>query len=230
MTFGIIFLFLVTCCSFTYGLTPCSGDWELVYHAVSGNGQSFMDTWQKKFTKKCEPFTDNCQCYYREGCLSPKLRMETLGVTPRKILRSPKIDYWNCLNIKRVRMELNKESKTVAFIEFNGQGSNYMNWFHRGRVLKSSWIDLRRNGRFNFFSMKKEQRHGRHFFINKSYGGCPNDKGWLVVMDAKGSKPCRWEKQRRYPQFLYSKGNKYGRWRSMRYGKADVLNIYIKRG
>ncbi|XP_062618861.1 uncharacterized protein LOC134280468 [Saccostrea cucullata] len=158
-------------------------------------------------------------------------RWETAKDQCPKILRSIKIDFWECLNIQKVKVELFSKDKTVAFVEFDGKDSTYMNWFHNNRVLKSSWPDMRKGGQFNIFSLNKEARYGRHFFINKSYprNGCPGDSGWFVVMDAPGSKPCRWEKQNSYPQFLYSKDEKVTKWQNMRYGRAEVLNIYIKR-
>eukprot|EP00105_Crassostrea_gigas_P006254 XP_011420119.1 PREDICTED: uncharacterized protein LOC105322914 [Crassostrea gigas] len=82
---------------------------------------------------------------------------------------------------------------------------------------------------FNQYIKSRETRHGRHFFINKKYHGCPGDEGWLVVADSIGSKPCQWEKQKTYPQFLYAKQGKSTIWNNMKFGRADVLNIYIQR-
>ncbi|XP_061184497.1 uncharacterized protein LOC133192520 [Saccostrea echinata] len=208
---------------------PCKGEWELIFHAPSGNRQSVLRTWKTKYTK-CDIFNQVCPCPIHRGCLPSNFQPEKYTNPPRKILRSPFIDYWSCLNIRKVRFELNTRGKTVAFIEFDGRGSNSMNWFDKSRILKTSWTDMHKSGSFNFFSIDKETRYSRKFFINKNYGGCHRDAGWFVVSDVYGSKPCRWEKRTPYPQFLYSKNGKLTRWYQRRYGKAELLNIYIQRG
>lgn len=57
-----------------------------------------------------------------------------------------------------------------------------------------------------------EDRKGRNFYINQSYRGCPGDTGWLLVAEASNAKPCNWEKQKPYPQFMYSKTGKATKW------------------
>ncbi|XP_061184335.1 uncharacterized protein LOC133192328 [Saccostrea echinata] len=226
---NIHILIVILLIGITDGSKACKGDWQLVFHAVSGNGESVLDTWKTKNTK-CDMFSKNCPCSTTNGCLPQNLRLETLGVVPRKILRSPLIDYWDCLDVHQVKLELSTRGKTVAYIEFNGRGSNYMNWFHNSRILKTSWTDMKKSGTYNFFSIDKETRYSRKFFINQKYGGCHVDSGWFVVSDVKGRKPCEWEKQKPYPQFLYSRYRKITKWGDKKYGKADVLNIYIRRG
>nr|KAG5692377.1 hypothetical protein BaRGS_007990 [Batillaria attramentaria] len=41
----------------------------------------------------------------------------------------------------------------MAYVEFNGRGSNYMNWFSRDRIISSSWTDLRTQPQ-NYFSIE----------------------------------------------------------------------------
>ena len=60
----------------------------------------------------------------------------------------------NILN-PQVKLELNSGGKTLAFIEFNGRGSNYLNWFHKSRVFNTSWTDMKKNGRYNVFAIDK---------------------------------------------------------------------------
>nr|XP_034299456.1 uncharacterized protein LOC105322914 [Crassostrea gigas] len=207
--------------------SPCKGDWELIFHAPSGNGEQFLKSWKTKHNK-CDIMSGICPCSMKNGCLPPNARMEKYKTT-MKTLRSPYIDFWSCLNIKKVKIELTIQGKTMAFIEFDGRGSNYLNWFHNSRIIKTSWTDMQKSGSYNFFSIDKETKYGRHFFINKKYHGCPGDEGWLVVADSIGSKPCQWEKQKTYPQFLYGKQGKSTIWNNMKFGRADVLNIYIQR-
>lgn len=55
----------------------------------------------------------------------------------------------------QVKIELNTQGKTMAFIEFDGRGSNSLNWFHNNRIIKTSWTDMQKSGSYNFFSMDK---------------------------------------------------------------------------
>lgn len=74
---------------------------------------------------------------------------------------------------------------------------------------------------FNQYIKTRETKYGRHFFINKKYHGCPGDEGWLVVTDTNGSKPCTWEQQKPYPQFMYGMQGKQTIWNDM----SKILSV-----
>lgn len=66
------------------------------------------------------------------------------------------------------------------------------------------------------FTRFRESRFYRHFYINKSYGGCPQDVGWLAVKEsANFTSACDWDKHSTYPQFLYSRNGKVTKWNDM---------------
>ena len=54
----------------------------------------------------------------------------------------------------QVRYSLYNNGLEVAFIEFNGTGSNIEDWFSNGRILEASWSDLDTSTTFNYFSIK----------------------------------------------------------------------------
>lgn len=94
-------------------------------------------------------------------------------------------------------------------LKFNAKGSDKLNWFSISRLSQSSWFDLRSQPK-NYFSIAGEPTHGRRFFINRSYGGCHADAGWMVVT----GHICSWEK-RFLPTknvILYSKKSVYTNW------------------
>ena len=72
------------------------------------------------------------------------------------------------------------------------------------------------NVNLNLFFFTRETRFSRKFFINKNYGGCDSDAGWFVVEDVRGSKPCKWDKHKSYPQFLYSRNGRITKWNALR--------------
>ncbi|XP_056014675.1 uncharacterized protein LOC125677752 [Ostrea edulis] len=118
-------------------------NWQLVFHAVQGNGESVLDAYNTKSPSQCSP--DN-------GCLPPRFTLDHWRDNA-KHLRSPLIDQWESLSIKKIRVELGGQGKVLAFLEFDGSGSNNKDWFSKSRLLNSSWSDLKTSST-NYFSMK----------------------------------------------------------------------------
>nr|KAG5692375.1 hypothetical protein BaRGS_007988 [Batillaria attramentaria] len=117
--------------------------------------------------------------------------------------------------VLRVRVSVYLHGLEKQYVEFNGRGSNYLNWFSRDRIISSSWHDLRTEPQ-NYFSIKGDDETrwniGRRFFINRNYGGCPHDRGWLIVLDEPDV--CSWAGVRDYPVILYSKRSTNVYWNS----------------
>ncbi|XP_048769739.2 uncharacterized protein LOC125675913 isoform X2 [Ostrea edulis] len=194
-------------------------NWQLIFHAVKGNGQSVLNAWNTKAPPQCTP---------NNGCLPPGFKLDHWRDNA-KHLRSPLIDQWESLSIKKIRVELGGQGKTLAFLEFDGSGSNDKDWFSKSRLLHSSWADLK-TAKTNHFSIRGDERDRnpikRHFFVNQRYAGCPNDFGWFVVLD-RTNEVCSWAKKGKAPAFLYSRGSQVVNWNQSP-GVADVMNVYIQ--
>ena len=80
-----------------------TGEWELVFHAPSGNGENVVAAWKKRHGN-CDLMSGCCPCSMKDGCLPYNAKLETFR-TSRKILKSPYLDLWNSLNIKKVSTE-----------------------------------------------------------------------------------------------------------------------------
>ena len=113
--------------------------------------------------------------------------------------------------IFKARVVLYKGGNLLKELRFDAKGSDKLNWFSFERLTQSPWCDL--TGAHpqprNYFSIRGVQKHGRHFFINREYGGCVGDAGWLVI----AGPGCPWEKGRN-GAVLYSKGRGYTNWNS----------------
>ncbi|XP_064650329.1 uncharacterized protein LOC135501867 [Lineus longissimus] len=140
-------------------------------------------------------------------------------------------DNWKKLGIKRVKLALFKGSEQVAFVTFNGVDSTETNWFAKSRLLSSSWTDLTKTSTANFFSLAghidSPGNVYRRFFINRSYGGCKVDKGWMVVYD-KSKEPCLAVNNVTglpCPIVLYSKKNTATTYSAKDFGIADSVEI-----
>ena len=60
---------------------------------------------------------------------------------------------------------------------FDGHLSSKTDWFSQERLAFSPYADLKTSST-NFFSIEGDVT--RYWFINKNYGGCSADAGWLV--------------------------------------------------
>ncbi|XP_074645799.1 uncharacterized protein LOC141902057 [Tubulanus polymorphus] len=195
---------------FTYGEEP----WRLVFVASEGTNKGVYDTWMKPSSSKpCPPSgtdpTIKCNCVWK----------------------SPDVDKWGNLNVKEVQVEYYKAGKTVAYVRFNGAGSSKTNWFNKGRLLGSGWNDLSKKSVSNYFSIEGHvivPNMNRRFFINRNYGGCPNDRLWMVVADVhKGTKPvCAYDVAKGRPNFYYAPNSKIASIAGLH--KAEQMAIYIR--
>jgi len=101
---------------------------------------------------------------------------------------------------------------------FDATGTDKLNWFSQGKLISSSWTDMKTEST-NYFSIQGDSRISRNFFINKNYGGCNIDSGWLI---ASGGTDCSWESSAAHKhKVLYSKLSTYTNWNSN--GEARLL-------
>ncbi|XP_035676419.1 uncharacterized protein LOC118415740 [Branchiostoma floridae] len=152
------------------------------------------------------------------------------SLTGHSHYRSPDLDRWSSLHVTKVKVTLVVQHQHTRDIIFNAHGCDMDNWFTKDRLLSSPWTDLK-TAPTNFFSIRGDNQYNRRFFIHRSYGGCANDRGWLIVLDPGAE--CPWEKRvksRGNNQILFSRkadSVQYERdWGNV--GQADALAIYIQ--
>ncbi|EDO35994.1 predicted protein, partial [Nematostella vectensis] len=131
---------------------------------------------------------------------------------------SNKMNWFSSSRLARV--VLYKRGAKVLTVGFNAIDSNKMNWFSSSRLVDSPWSDLGKEPK-NFFSIKGDTAHNRHFLINRSYeGGCHVDFGWLVTGQLWH---CKWEQGYKKAAFLYSKIGTHTNW-----NKHVILRILLR--
>ncbi|XP_052072846.1 uncharacterized protein LOC127710923 [Mytilus californianus] len=115
------------------------------------------------------------------------------------------IDNWDGSHIDQVKVELFRKGTLDVEIYFDGRGSTSSDWFTKERLRSNSFNDLNQMSAFNFFSV--DGHLGRHFYISHIHSGCPNDKGWIVVIDKDhgSSRICEFDRipGKAYPYILY---------------------------
>ncbi|XP_074643482.1 uncharacterized protein LOC141900458 isoform X2 [Tubulanus polymorphus] len=185
--------------------------WEPVFVASGGTGQPIYDSW-KSTGQSCT------------------MRPDDLRVPCGCTWKSYKVDVWEELLIGEVRVEFYKNKRIVAFAEFNATDSTKMNWFSPERLGANSWTDLNPNNvtaTTNIFSLGGDPNTDRRFFISAKYGGCPNDRLWMVIVDRRAiNKYCPYDQASGTPRLYYAPGNTRTSGSSL--GTADQMAIFVR--
>ncbi|XP_078352110.1 uncharacterized protein LOC144636783 [Oculina patagonica] len=186
------------------------GGWTLVFKAVSGADKRANDAFNSGDT-------------YAEG------EMDALDVTNQypNDYKNRIVLKWGDFRPSEARVVLYKDGSSVKELKFNAQGSDKLNWFSVDKLTESPWNDVKTEPR-NVFSIAGSI--DRNFFINRNYGGCEVDAGWMVITGPH----CDWEKRflNEMPNgnvILYSKLDGYTSWNEYdNVGVADVLAVYLR--
>ena len=91
-------------------------------------------------------------------------------------------------------------------MEFDAKGASFLDWFRSDRLLQPHYTDIEDESH-NHFSIEGDAYAGRYFIINKNYGGCKQDAGWVMLV-TEG--PCDWEKKTL--KILYSEDETFVNW------------------
>ncbi|XP_071145288.1 uncharacterized protein [Mytilus edulis] len=158
---------------------------------------------------------------------------EISSSTVKRHYKSDLINYWEHLNIEKVKVSINKDGAEREYFIFNGTKSSKTDWFSRKRLLNTSYQDLNSTIHTNYFQINGDQQNKRRFFINKYYAGCQYDSGWLVVLDMNARRSCTWGKKYKQqgPLVSYCPSHVaciYDKFAGKDDMLADNLEIYIK--
>ncbi|KAI8518000.1 hypothetical protein Bbelb_040170 [Branchiostoma belcheri] len=141
--------------------------------------------------------------------------------------KCPVVDRWESLNIQRVKVVLESEEGNVELI-FDGRNTDKFNWFSKSRLLSSPWNDISTEPQ-NIFSIRGTLYAKRSFYINRNWGGCSKDAGWLAVADGGPLRICEWEQapKDQLPYIRFSKTTGYANYNGGDIVTADRMVIYI---
>ncbi|MCK6544734.1 hypothetical protein L6R52_02620 [Myxococcota bacterium] len=124
------------------------------------------------------------------------------------------------------RWEVLTGGQVQAYLVFDTAGATPSASFARSRLKASSWYDVWEEAQ-NYFSVDGDTTTRRHFFINRNYGGCGSDAGWLSV--TRGGTTCSWEAGARNYAILYARPTTY-RTNSdtANYLVANALGVWVR--
>ncbi|KAK2567399.1 hypothetical protein P5673_008206, partial [Acropora cervicornis] len=171
-----------------------SGGWTLVLKVVSHADQGLVKFWDVLYS------TWPIQEY----------NMEALSITNQYKGHYKNRVYldgnWEYFNASQARVSLYERGNVVKELVFNAAASQYSNWFEKARLKSSPWSDIWSDQQ-NYFSVSgycgaPGGQQCRYFYINRNFGGCHIDRGWLMYTD---NNACGFEHVPRYSTVQYSK-------------------------
>ncbi|XP_072017681.1 uncharacterized protein [Amphiura filiformis] len=198
-------------------------EWQLVFKAVSGiasapmNSDGFDEYDPYKVWQRNEPTNEEI----------PEARQ--LNTNFMGHYKSSFAVDWETRDIDKVMVVLlDNTGVELLTLLFNGTGSNSLDWFSKDRLLSSPYDDIYSEPQ-NYFSVKGEKlpTYERRWFINRNYGGCDVENGWMVV--AYDFTPgCDWDRKNLLPAFLYSLKTTYINWdHDTDVGEASIFAIFV---
>ncbi|XP_067040608.1 uncharacterized protein [Acropora muricata] len=187
------------------------GGWTMVFKVVNGIAQPLVG-----------PLWDSSQTLAENvtTALTMNTTVNYLGHYKNRIVNN-----WEAFDPQKVRVVLYKNGSEVLAMSFNAVGTNRRNWFSQAKLLSSPWTDLKTARHLQHFDITGS--HTRYFEITHTYGGCPNDVGWLVV----GNGECPWETHgsSSSSSIRFSKLGTGINWNLFNdVGVADVLTVFIR--
>ncbi|XP_072022133.1 uncharacterized protein [Amphiura filiformis] len=186
-----------------------SSGYDLAFRGVAGSGQDILGLWE-----------------------SPSYSDSAGRITYWQHFKSPLVEKWDrfLITVSEVKVQLRTNGDTLFEMSFDGENSNKNDWFTFSRLILSPFDSLNQDTYTNYFSLQGHSVINRHFFINENYLGCPEDRGWFVVIDHGSYHPCKWDNSHGtgFPKFLYSQSGSSTSWESGSVGAADEFLIFIK--
>ena len=102
-------------------------------------------------------------------------------------------------------------------MSFDGHLSNKNSWFTKERLAFSPYTDLKTSTP-NYFGIHAWGT--RQWFINRNYGGCGADAGWLVFLSPGTG--CGWDPSYKF-QIKYSRVNTAQKWSTGMYATRPCM-------
>ncbi|KAK7087776.1 hypothetical protein V1264_021783 [Littorina saxatilis] len=192
-----------------------NGQWTMVFRAISSNGQNVHDAFLNIGNYHDSPL----------GGAAPLTCWSISASAPCPYhVRSKLLDLWKdeTISPNKIKFALYKDSTEVANIVFDGAKSNLTNWFNSTRVISSSYTDISTDVPYPLFNFVYVDAYvNRTFYAAHSHNGCPDDWGWVSVVERF---LCDYERGV-VPLFIYSQGSTVTRWNVP--GHADVLAVFL---
>ncbi|XP_063963415.1 uncharacterized protein LOC129273234 [Lytechinus pictus] len=154
------------------------------------------------------------------------------GSTTANILTSTSVSYksseansYDTNSLERIKFAFYSSGVEVRSLVFDTSGTSRTNWYHTNYLSYAPYSDIYTETK-NYESMAGNGH--RTFFINRNYGGCAADAGWIVISDYGSSSGCTYDNYYSKPFFIYSAASTYQTWQSGSRGFPDTVAFLHK--
>lgn len=129
----------------------------------------------------------------------------------------------------KIKIELYAEGEVVKTIEYmvNPGDASTNGWMTQSNIISSDWAGVKPGMTSNYFSVEGDAGGNRRMFIQKEYGGCEIDNGWLVVQTMRRDNMCPWEADGKQPLIYYAPGDDSAKWQSAEFAEADSIVVSV---
>ncbi|KAK3737097.1 hypothetical protein RRG08_016403 [Elysia crispata] len=209
------------------------GDWVLAFRAQAGIEVRVYETWVSDGTHHDSHLGDSSD--FPQACL----RLVDYESCDRHF-RSEILDSWG--KILEVRFSFIKANAEVAYVVFNGTGTDRESWFRPTRILSSTWLpgvttdSLTRPEIKGYCSSSASTC--RRFKLYGPVTGCATEWAYTLTIDAPYDKcaddaswPHAGNPEKDFPIFLYSASGRGGLGSDKEYPfmqRADVMAVWVK--
>ncbi len=195
-------------------MTAEDAGWTLVYKLSQGNAGDPVAPWSG------DGALHEGEAAYLAPTPSPEIYKSAYADT-----------FWNAngQTVAQVRMVLHDGTGAVLKdLRYDGTDSTKMNWIAHARLLYTPWSD-HKSATPVYHSIEGHAALGRRFFLNKSYGSCPNDFGWFVAKHSTAAAECPWDTALQpHLSLAYCDGDTACNWTSGAVEEAATLAIYVR--
>jgi hypothetical protein len=187
-------------CDFTQGL-----GWMQVYKYTSGTPTDAWTAWNGTGANTSDDSNMNPQ----DGGLFVSPFISTI---------------WSTIAPTQARVDVCDNGSITNFINFNSAGTTKIDWFTQARIQQTSFSGIT-GGTYNFFGIQGDNVSIRRWFINRTYGGCDIDTGYLCVVN-RGVGGCAWETD----NFNHVLSDEFTPGRPLTYSTVNLNRHYNRRG
>ncbi|XP_780522.4 uncharacterized protein LOC575010 [Strongylocentrotus purpuratus] len=185
-------------------------DWQLVMKVIRGSSINVYDLYTGAST-------------YNDGSTTANILTST-----SETYKSSEANSYDTSSLEQIKFAYYSSGVEMRSLTFDTSGTSRTTWFHTNYISYAPYSDIYTDTK-NYESMAGSGTSGqRRFFINRHYGGCSVDAGWVVVIDYGSNHGCSWDGYYGTPFFIYSAASTYQTWDSGSRGFPDTVAFLHK--
>ncbi|XP_072177280.1 uncharacterized protein [Diadema setosum] len=184
-------------------------DWQVVFKTYRGSSLNAYNLYTGSST-------------YNDGSSTAHILTDT-----SESYKSSAANSYDTNSIEEVKFAFYSSGVEMMSLTFATSGTSRTSWYATAYLTYAPYTDIWSESK-NYESMAGASGGNRRFYMNRAYGGCSVDTGWVVIIDHGNNYGCNWDNYYSTPFFIYSASTAYIRWESGSRGFPEVFAIFYK--